>query len=158
MSTVPATRVRLQDAGRGMRGFLAWWAQGLSAWLPAAWRGALAASSDRLLLQLGDDDLLLLRHQGADGIRDVATLPVPPPSSNGADPFATLLSDAGRELPRCFSFSSRALLSVRLSASVLERCSMVVAIRSLTAVLAKAMIYSLESIAHARKICGNRCA
>ena len=100
MSTVPATRVRLQDAGRGMRGFLAWWAQGLSAWLPAAWRGALAASSDRLLLQLADDDLLLLRHQGADGIRDIAALPVPPPRSNSADPFATLLSDAGRALPR----------------------------------------------------------
>ncbi|MBN8265626.1 MAG: PilN domain-containing protein [Xanthomonadales bacterium] len=100
MSTVPATRMRLQDAGRGMRGFLAWWARGLSAWLPAAWRGALAASSDRLLLQLADDDLLLLRHQGADGIRDIAALPVPPPRSNSADPFATLLSDAGRALPR----------------------------------------------------------
>ena len=100
MSTVPVARLRLQDAGRGMRSFLAWWGQGLSAWLPAAWRGALAASSDRLLLQLADDDLLLLRHQGADGIRDIAALPVPPPRSNGADPFATLLSDAGRELPR----------------------------------------------------------
>lgn len=127
MSTVPATRVRLQHAGRGMRSFLAWWAQGLSAWLPAAWRGALAASSDRLLLQLADDDLLLLRHQGADGIRDIAALPVPPTRSNSADPFATLLSDAGRALPRWVLLPAEAGLrrTLVLPAAARERCSSV---------------------------------
>lgn len=90
---------RFGSAGRGLRGFLAWWGAGLAAWLPATWRGALAASSDRLLLQVQGDGLQL-RRQGGTGLQDVASLPVPPARGDGLDPLGSVLTRQAAELPR----------------------------------------------------------
>lgn len=91
--------LRLDAAGRGLRGFLAWWGGGLAAWLPAGWRQALAASSDRLLLQLQGEGLQL-RRQGVNGVQDVANLPLPTAAVDGADPLAGVLVQHAAELPR----------------------------------------------------------
>lgn len=91
---------RMRRMGPGLRGFLAWWGAGLAAWLPRRWREALAASGDRLLLQAIGDDLLSIRRDGSDGVRDVATIPVPPARGSGLDPLATVLREPAAALPR----------------------------------------------------------
>ena len=91
--------LRFESAARGLRGFLAWWGAGLAAWLPASWRQALAASSDRLLLQLQGEELHL-RRQGGNGLQDIANLPVPPSRGEGVDPLAGVLAQRAVELPR----------------------------------------------------------
>ena len=90
---------RFGSANRGLRGFLAWWGAGLAAWLPSSWRQALAASMDRLLLQLQGDGLEL-RRQGDGGLQDVANLPVPPARGEGIDPLAGVLTRQAADLPR----------------------------------------------------------
>lgn len=99
MSATAPSVVRLRAAGIGMRGFLGWWGMALAAWLPARWRRALAASSERLLLQPAGEELQL-RVQGMDAVRDVARLPVPPTRAGGQDPLAGVLAEAAIELPR----------------------------------------------------------
>lgn len=99
MSATAPARVRLQGAGRGLRGALAWWGAGLAAWLPPAWRRAFWASSDRLLLQ-ADGDGLRLRRQGVDGLLELATLPWPPARADGGDPLAGVLREPALDLPR----------------------------------------------------------
>lgn len=90
---------RFESAGRGLRGFLAWWGAGLSAWLPLAWRQALAAASDRMLLQVQGEGLHL-RRQGGNGLQDIASLPLPPSRGEGIDPLADVLTRHAAELPR----------------------------------------------------------
>ena len=90
---------RFQSAGHGLRGFLAWWGAGLARWLPVRWRQLLAASVDRLLLQV-DGEGIRLRRQMAGELQDVATLPLL--ASRGAqdDPLATVLTGTAADLPR----------------------------------------------------------
>ena len=76
MSAVLSPLARFESAGRSLRGLMAWWGAGLAAWLPAGWRQALAASTDRLLLQVQGEGLQLRRQAGG-GLQDVASLPVP---------------------------------------------------------------------------------
>lgn len=99
MSAALSPLARFESAGRGLRGFLAWWGAGLAAWLPASWRQALAASSDRLLLQVQGDNLQL-RRQGGNGLQDIAHLPVPPARGEGGDPLDGVLTRHAAELPR----------------------------------------------------------
>jgi general secretion pathway protein L len=99
MSAVATPGLPLHAAGLGLRGFLAWWGAALASWLPPAWRRALIAASERLLLQPAGDDLQL-RLQAADGVRDVANLPVPPARADGGDPLHGLLADAALGTPR----------------------------------------------------------
>ena len=100
---------RFGSANRGLRGFLAWWGAGLAAWLPSSWRQALAASMDRLLLQLQGDGLEL-RRQGDGGLQDVANLPVPPARGEGIDPLAGVLTRQAAELPRWLLLPAAACL------------------------------------------------
>lgn len=90
---------RFQSAGRGARGFLAWWGAGLAGWLPARWQQLLLASGDRLLLQI-EGDHIRLRRQVAGDVQDIAMLP--PPASRGTqdDPLANVLVGNAAELPR----------------------------------------------------------
>ncbi len=90
---------RFQSAGHGLRGFLAWWGAGLARWLPVRWRQLLAASVDRLLLQV-EGEGIRLRRQMAGELQDVATLPLL--ASRGAqdDPLATVLTGTAADLPR----------------------------------------------------------
>ena len=99
MSAALPPFARIESAGRGLRGFLAWWGAGLSAWLPQAWRQALAAASDRLLLQVQGEGLHL-RRQGGNGLQDIASLPLPPARGEGIDPLADVLTRHAAELPR----------------------------------------------------------
>jgi general secretion pathway protein L len=99
VSARPLPLARLASAGLGLRGFLAWWGGGLAAWLPSGWRQALAASSDRLLLQAQGDGLQLRRQAGS-GLQDIAHLPVPPARGDGTDPLAGTLTRHAAELPR----------------------------------------------------------
>lgn len=99
MSATVSPLARFQSAGRGLRGFLAWWGAGLSAWLPSNWRQALAASSDRLLVQAQGEGLQL-RRQAVSGLQDIAHLPVPPGRGEGIDPLAGVLTRQATDLPR----------------------------------------------------------
>ena len=72
----PALLDRIQRYGAGTGGFLAWWRQGLASWLPARWRVLLGLAQDRLLLSRVEGELQL-QWQNADGLRDVARLPLP---------------------------------------------------------------------------------
>ena len=90
---------RLQIAGRGLRGFLAWWGASLADWLPPRWRHALRARDDGLVLQVSGDELQLRRQ--SDGVLlDVAVMPVPPSRGDGVDPLGEVLTGAAAELPR----------------------------------------------------------
>jgi general secretion pathway protein L len=99
MSNAALSFDRFQSAGRGLRGFLAWWGAGLASWLPARWRRLLAASADRLLLQV-EGDGIRLRRQAAGELRDLATLPMPASRGLEGDPLAALLAPSAAELPR----------------------------------------------------------
>ncbi len=99
MSELVLSNERLQSAGRGIRGFLAWWGAGLASWLPSRWRQLLAASADRLLLQI-EGDGIRLRRQMAGELQDLATLPVLPSRGMEDDPLATVLSAHAADLPR----------------------------------------------------------
>lgn len=99
MSATLSPLARFESAGHGLRGFLAWWGAGLSAWLPTSWRQALAASSDRLLVQAQGDGLQL-RRQAQSGLQDVASMPVPPARGEGIDPLAGVLTQQAIDLPR----------------------------------------------------------
>lgn len=91
---------RLQMAGRGMHGFIAWWGANLAAWLPARWRNALRAGEDSLVLQVSGDDLQLRRHRDGD-MQDVAVMPIPHSRGEGVDPLALALTGNASELSRC---------------------------------------------------------
>jgi len=90
---------RLQMAGRGLRGFLAWWGASLAAWLPAPWRHAVTAGDDAVVLQANGDELHL-RRQRDGALQDVAVMPVPPSRGDGVDPLRGVLTAAAAELPR----------------------------------------------------------
>lgn len=92
-----ASVLRRAWPGSGLRGFLAWWAAGLAAWLPARTRKALATGGDRLWLQAERGELRL-RHRRGDDLRELAQLPLPLPA--GDDPLAGVLRDRAAALPR----------------------------------------------------------
>ena len=58
---------RFESAGRGLRGFLAWWGAGLSAWLPTSWRQAG-------MFGQADEKPLLWIHTKAEGTIEYTTL------------------------------------------------------------------------------------
>ena len=122
VSTPSSTLARFGSAGRGLRGFLTWWGAGLSAWLPPAWRQLLASSSDRLLLQVQGDGVLM-RRQGGNALQDVASLPQVPARADGNDPLAGVLTRQAAELPRWLLLPAESGLrrSLLLPAAARER-------------------------------------
>lgn len=122
--TTPLARVTLRDRLRlgagvpamgGVRGFMAWWARGLMAWLPRRWRAALGVDRGRLLLQPDPAGLQLRMHDG-DGLRDLARLP----ALDGAGSSATaallsLLTPVSHDLPRWLLLPASVALRRRLS-------------------------------------------
>ena len=56
--------------------FSCWWRQALIGWLPARWKVLLGLSQDRLLLSREQDELRL-QWQDAQGLHDLARLPLP---------------------------------------------------------------------------------
>ncbi len=99
MSEAGLSFERFQSAGRGVRGFLAWWGASLAGWLPQRWQQLLVASADRLLLQV-ECDGIRLRRQVAGEVQDLATLPVPASRGTQDDPLASVLVGHAAELPR----------------------------------------------------------
>ncbi|MFT4179202.1 MAG: PilN domain-containing protein [Thermomonas sp.] len=96
MSATSARIARLAQSGASLRGFPAWWAAGLAAWLPARWRRLLNARGDRLLLEPRGSELHLRREREG-GLDDLATLPLPMPADATLD---GLLRDGVADLPR----------------------------------------------------------
>lgn len=122
MSSPASTLARFGSAGRGLRGFLAWWGAGLAVWLPLRWRRLLASSSDRLLLHVQGDGVLL-RRQGGNALQDVASLPAPSARGDGSDPLAGVLTRHAAELPRWLLLPANSGLrrSLLLPAAARER-------------------------------------
>ncbi len=85
-------------------GFVAWWGQALSLWLPASWRALFGLVHERLLLapdrSSRDGDALLLRLHTRDGLRDVGRVPWPSDVAGRDDLLAPLLAPSIAELPR----------------------------------------------------------
>ena len=107
-------------AGGTLRAFLAWWAQALASWLPAAWREALGMDRGRLLLHADGDDLTLRLHRGA-GITDLGTVPglasdadLPGLATPTSDPLARVLKPRVAELPRWLFLPAASALRRRL--------------------------------------------
>ncbi len=113
---------RVQSVGRGLRGFLAWWGAGLASWLPFRWQRLLAASADRLLLQV-EGDGIRLRRQSAGELQDLATMPLPTARSDVLDPLAKVLAQHAAELPRWLLLPAASGLrrSLQLPAAARER-------------------------------------
>ncbi|MEO5629404.1 MAG: PilN domain-containing protein [Thermomonas sp.] len=113
---------RVQSAGRGLRGFLAWWGAGLASWLPLHWQRLLAASADRLLLQV-EGEGIRLRRQSAGELHDLATMPMPPMRGDGDDPLANVLAQHAAEFPRWLLLPATSGLrrSLQLPAAARER-------------------------------------
>ncbi len=99
MSGTALSSERFQSAGRGIRGFVAWWGAGLATWLPPRWRLLLATSADRLVLQV-EGEGIRLRRQMAGELQDLATMPVPASRGIEIDPLASILVANAAELPR----------------------------------------------------------
>ena len=72
----PALADRIRRYGVGTGSFLTWWRQALVSWLPARWLVLLGLAQDRLLLA-GAGQELQLQWQNAEGLHDVARLPLP---------------------------------------------------------------------------------
>ena len=99
MSEPALTYERFQSAGRGVRGFFTWWGAGLASWLPTRWRQLLAASADRLLLQV-EGDCIRLRRLMAGELQDLAILPMLVSRGSQDDPLAGVLTGSAADLPR----------------------------------------------------------
>ena len=95
-------RLRMRGAvaaSGGLRGFLAWWARALMAWLPRRWRLTLGMDRGRLLLQPGGGGVQL-RLEDGEGLRDLARLPDLEPEVSATDTLLRLLAPASQDLPR----------------------------------------------------------
>lgn len=105
----------------GAGGFFAWWGASLASWLPGSWRAVFGLARDRLLLS-GGADLLQLRLQTLDGIRDVGSVPLPA-AAEGDDPLPRLLAPGIADLPRWYLLPAAASLRrrVTLPAAAAER-------------------------------------
>lgn len=76
-------------------GFLSWWGAALATWLPPRWRALLGLTRDRLLLRpLGEE--MRLQWHNTDGVRELATVPLP---LDGGD-LDRLLGKRLGDLPR----------------------------------------------------------
>ncbi len=122
MSATTLSLQRVQSAGRGLRGFLAWWGAALASWLPLRWQRLLSASADRLLLQV-EGDGIRLRRQGADALQDLATIPLPGDSAAETDPLTRVLAQHAADLPRWLLLPAASGLrrSLQLPAAARER-------------------------------------
>lgn len=60
----------------GAGGLLGWWGRALASWLPHRWRSLLGLTQDRLLLGQQDDQVVLA-WQSTEGVRELASLPLP---------------------------------------------------------------------------------
>lgn len=102
---------RLGPGAVGLRGFLAWWAHALAAWLPPRARRVLGFERGRLLLQASDGGARLRLHQG-DELRELGDLPALEDAVG--DPLATVLAPAAVDLPRWLLLPAGSSLTRRL--------------------------------------------
>lgn len=126
MST-PAAAGRLQDrlgrfgarlSGSGLRtgtgGFFAWWGTALASWLPPRMRQLLGMDRGRLLL-LVEGDVLRLRLQRGDEVRDLGNVPALADMDGAGDPLARVLGLRLSDLPRWLLLPAGSALRRRLS-------------------------------------------
>lgn len=134
----------------GTGGFLAWWATALASWLPPRVRQLLGMDRGRLLL-LVEGDVLRLRLQRGDEIRDLDSLPALDDLDPGTDPLARVLGTRLSDLPRWLLLPAGSSLRRRLSlpAAAVERLRDVVGfeIERQTPFAADAVAYDARVIA-----------
>ena len=97
----------------GVRGFLAWWGRSLQSWLPVRWREVLGFDRGRLLLQQ-EGGAVLVRHERADGLRDLAQLPESAALSSASGQLQSILAPSAHDLPRWLLLPAGASLRRRM--------------------------------------------
>lgn len=105
----PSLMQGVRRYGAGAGGFFRWWKQALLSWLPLRWRVLFGLASNRLLFsQVGDQ--LRLQMQDAEGLHEIAWLPLP---LEAAQLDAALANRTGK-LPRWLLLPAATALQRRL--------------------------------------------
>jgi general secretion pathway protein L len=111
MDSAPALIGNLRRRyGAGAGSFLAWWKQALASWLPQRWRSFLGLAHDRLLIARAAEGQWLLQWQHADGLKEVARLPMP----LDGEQLDAVLGKRLLELPRWLLLPAAGVLRRRL--------------------------------------------
>ena len=97
----------------GTGGFLSWWGAALASWLPPRVRQVLGMDRGRLLL-LVEGDVLRLRLQRGDEIRDLGNIPSLKDMEATGDPLARVLGVRLSDLPRWLLLPAGSSLRRRL--------------------------------------------
>ena len=105
----PSLMQGVRRYGAGAGGFFRWWKQALLSWLPLRWRVLLGLASNRLLFsRIGDQ--VRLQVQDAEGLHEIAWLPVPLATTD----LDAVLGTRTAKLPRWLLLPSASALQRRL--------------------------------------------
>lgn len=144
---------RLPQGGRwryGAGGFLVWWGRSLAAWLPARLRLALGLDRGRLLLQTGNEEVLLRLQQG-DNLQELAVVPA---DGSFDDATATrLLGPRLSDLPRWLILPAATALRRRLvlPAAAADRLRDVVGFE-----IDRQTPFTMDAVAYDARVLGQR--
>lgn len=135
----------------GTGGFLSWWAGALASWLPPRMRQLLGMDRGRLLL-LVEGELLQLRLQRGDEIRDLGSVPALKGVEAG-DPLAPVLGLKLSDLPRWLLLPSGSSLRRRLPlpAAAAERLRDVVGFE-----IERQTPFAADAVAYDARVVGRR--
>jgi general secretion pathway protein L len=105
----PSLMQGVRRYGAGAGGFFRWWKQALLSWLPLRWRVLFGLASNRLLFsQVGDQ--LRLQVQDAEGVHEIAWLPLPLATAE----LDAVLGNRTGKLPRWLLLPAASALQRRL--------------------------------------------
>jgi general secretion pathway protein L len=105
----PSLMQGVRRYGAGAGGFFRWWKQALLSWLPLRWRVLFGLASNRLLFsQVGDQ--LRLQVQDAEGLHEIAWLPLPLATTE----LDAVLGNRTGKLPRWLLLPAASALRRRL--------------------------------------------
>jgi general secretion pathway protein L len=105
----PSLMQGVRRYGAGAGGFFRWWKQALLSWLPLRWRVLFGLASNRLLFsQVGDQ--LRLQVQDAEGLHEIAWLPLPLTTTE----LDAVLGNRTGKLPRWLLLPAASALQRRL--------------------------------------------
>lgn len=105
----PSLMQGVRRYGAGAGGFFRWWKQALLSWLPLRWRVLFGLASNRLLFsQVGDQ--LRLQVQDAEGLHEIAWLPLPLATAE----LDAVLGNRTGKLPRWLLLPAASALQRRL--------------------------------------------
>lgn len=136
----------------GTGGFLTWWGTALASWLPPRMRQLLGMDRGRLLL-LVEGEVLRLRLQRGDEIRDLGNVPALQDMEAVGDPLARVLGLRLSDLPRWLLLPAGSSLRRRLPlpAAAAERLRDVVGFE-----IERQTPFSAEAVAYDARVIGRR--